>query len=172
LTAALKDTMPAFDSLAIADTDEAINLVKQNYRSFTKLAEVAATAEDVEEEDRQQAGRLLLSLVEKSDVIPMLSRAGAAWFSAGERRTSNGILMVGVVQGITQHGDLYRIELVMSDEKTVAVYGDTDRSDDLQQGDQVLVVGTVVEQPADGLVGYEGQDQAIVWGPFVRVVPE
>ena len=172
LTAALKDAKPAFDSLAIADTDEAINLVKQNYRSFTKLAEVAATAEDVEEEDRQQAGRLLLSLVEKSDVIPMLSRAGAAWFGAGERRTSNGILLVGVVQGITQHGDLYRTELVVSDEKIVAVYGDTDRSDDLQQGDQVLVVGTVVEQPTDGLVGYTGQDQAIVWGPFVRVVPE
>ncbi len=173
LTVALQEAKPAFDSLAIADTDEAVNLVKQNYRNFTKLAEIVASAEELEEEEeRQQASRLLLSLVEKSDVIPLLSRAGAAWFGAGERRTSNGILVVGVVQQTTQHGELYRTELVLSDEKTIAVYGDTDRSDTIHEGDQVLVVGTVVEQPNDRLVGYTGQDQAIVWGPFVRVVPE
>jgi hypothetical protein len=79
---------------------------------------------------------------------------------------------VGVVQQTTQHGELYRTELVLSDEKTIAVYGDTDRSDTIHEGEQVLVVGTVVEQPNDRLVGYTGQDQAIVWGPFVRVVPE
>jgi hypothetical protein len=78
--------------------------------------------------------------------------------------------MVCEVQAIRAEDDLYRTELVLSDGKVVASYSDTDPTEYFQPGEQVLLVGVVVDQPADQPSGYTGQEPSVIWGPFFRAI--
>jgi hypothetical protein len=173
LTAALTEVQPTFEALSSADTDEALDLIKQTYANLTALAEIAAGGEELDQSDRRLAASLLLSLVEKPDgVISWLGRAGTTWLRATDRRSNNGILLVCEVQSVQAEDDLYRTELLLSDGKAIASYSDTDPAEFFQPGEQVLLMGVVVDQPADHLSGYTGQEPSVIWGPFFRVVPK
>jgi hypothetical protein len=171
LTAALTEVQPTFDALSSADTDEALDLIKQTYAKLTALAEIAAAGEELDLPDRRRAASLLLSLVDKPDgVISWLGRAGTTWLRATDRRSNNGILMVCEVQAIRAEDDLYRTELVLSDGKVVASYSDTDPTEYFQPGEQVLLVGVAVGQPANHLSGYTDQEPSVIWAPFFRAI--
>jgi hypothetical protein len=173
LTAALTDVQPTFEALSSADSDEALHLIKQTYTNLTVLAEIAAGGEELDQPDRQLAANWLLSLVEEPEVVvSWLGRAGTTWLRSAGRRSNNGILLVGEVQAFGAKDDLYRTELVLSDGKMIASYSDTDPAEFFRPGEQVLLVGVIVDQPADHLLGYAGQDPSVIWGPFFRLVPK
>lgn len=171
LAAALKPVQPEFEALSVAGTEEAILLVTRNYTRFTELAEKIVLSEDLEHPIRQEAARLLLSLVEKPDVISRLRQAGEVWWGAGSRRTNDGVLLIGKVQSIDAEDFLFRTELQLGDGSRLTSYSDTDPSDLMDPEDLVLLVGAVVEDPADRLLGYSGEDEQVLWAPFFRAVP-
>ena len=172
LIAALKPIQPEFEALSVAGTEEAVILTTRNYTRFTELAEKIIKLEDLENPVRDEAAGLLLSLVEKPDVIPRLRQAGEVWWGAGSRRTNDGILLVGKVRSIVAQDPLYRTELELVDGSSVASYSDNDPSEQILSGDLVLLVGVVVEEPADHLLGYSGEDQQVLWAPLFRSIPE
>ncbi|TVS17582.1 MAG: hypothetical protein EA424_12330 [Planctomycetaceae bacterium] len=172
LIAALEPIQPEFEALSVAGTDEAVSLTTRNYTRFTELAEKIIRLEDLESPVRDEAAGLLLSLVEKPDVIPRLRQAGEVWWAAGSRRTNDGILLVGKVRSIVAQDPLYRTELELVDGGSVASYSDNDPSEQILSGDLVLLVGVVIEEPADHLLGYSGDDQQVLWAPLFRSIPE
>jgi hypothetical protein len=172
LTAALAEVEPVLEELAVADTDDAVDLLRKNYQPMAQLAEIVTGMDQEDVQQRQVAARLLLSLAEKPDVIPWLSRAGAAWARSTDRRSNNGILLVGKAKTVGQQEALYRTELVLSDGSTMACYSENDPFEAFEPGEQLLLVGVVVDQPSDELLGYTGQQETVIWSPFFRVVPE
>lgn len=172
LIAALKPIQPEFEALSVAGTDEAVILTTRNYTRFTELAEKIVRSEDLENPIRDEAAGLLLSLVEKPDVIPRLRQAGEVWWGAGSRRTNDGILLVAKVRSIDAQDSLYRTELELVDGGSVASYSDNDPSDQMLPGNLVLLVGVIIEEPADHLLGYSGEDQQVLWAPLFRSIPE
>lgn len=172
LIAALEPIQPEFEALSVAGTEEAVIWATRNYTRFTELAEKVTRSKDLDSPVRDQAAGLLLSLVEKPDVIPRLRQAGEVWWGAGSRRTNDGILLVGKVQSIVAQDPLYRTELEFIDGGIVASYSDNDPTEQILSGDLVLLVGVIVEEPTDHLLGYSGEDQQVLWAPLFRSIPE
>jgi hypothetical protein len=172
LIAAQKAIQPEFEALSVAGTEEAVTLTTRNYTRFTELAEKIIRLDDLDSPIREEVAGLLLSLVEKPDVIPRLRQAGEVWLGAGSRRTNDGILLVGKVRSIDAQDPLYRTELELVDGGSIASYSDNDPSDQMLPGDLVLLVGVIVEKPTDHLVGYSGEDQQVLWAPLFRIIPE
>ncbi len=171
LAAALKPIQPEFEKLSVAGAEEAVILITRNYTRFTELAEKITLSEEKVHPVRSDAAGLLMSLADKPDVISRLRQAGDVWLGAGSRRTNDGIVLVGRVQSIEAQDVLFRTELELSDGGSVASYSDTDPSDHVVSGDLVLLVGVIVEEPAEQILGYTGEDQRVLWAPFFRSIP-
>ncbi|MEX0676492.1 MAG: hypothetical protein WD063_05420 [Pirellulales bacterium] len=100
-----------------------------------------------------------------------LKTYGARWF-AYPKRPTNGVVLAGTVESVDQAGKLYHARIKPNQNAEVVVTVVSDKDPQLAAGDEVLTLGSIVEQPADQLAGYEGSEPAVVWsGMTLKVSP-
>lgn len=97
---------------------------------------------------------------------------GARWF-AFPRRTTNGVVLAGTVESVDQIGKLFHTKVQSGpDAGATAVTVVSANDPQLEVGNEVMTFGSIVEEPADQLVGYEGSEPAVVWsGMTLKMSP-
>jgi len=121
--------------------------------------------------DRKAAvGTLLVRMGRNETNLDKIGFQAGARCMAGNR-PSNGILLAGKVTGITSEGSAHgaHVELAASGQ-TILVAGN--RPLPAQEGESVLILGRIVDDPAKHLIGFKTQQPLVVWaGLTVKIEP-
>jgi len=85
-----------------------------------------------------------------------------------------GIALAGTVQQLSQTGNLYTMRLVLFGlPKPVTVVSWRPAQPAIREHDRVLILGCIVDNPAENLAGYEGRLPQVVWGGLpVKLPPQ
>lgn len=110
---------------------------------------------------QRRAETLLLQLARNADNRDNLSHIALLWLQHGKRKTT-GIVLAGKVVGVTQTGETseYAVELQGRDQRRLAPVLITGGS--FSVGDDVAVVGVIVEEPRERLLGYLGSAREVI----------
>jgi hypothetical protein len=104
--------------------------------------------------------------------LELLKVFGARWFSY-PKRPNNGIVVAGTVASVEPLGKLFQTRVrqgAAADSPLVTVVSAADPN--LAPNDEIVTFGSIVEQPAEQLAGYEGNEPAVVWdGITVKMDP-
>jgi len=140
------------------------------YRAFCQLAHALTFATGGAAEDqllqRREAARNLAEKVaagtEGSDDLQFIS---TQWLKAPfENRMTDGVYLVGTVESVDPSGALEVTTLTVQGPKGAeAVTVLTDRPADWKPGDRIWVLGVQYSQPADNIIGYQGNADRAVW---------
>jgi hypothetical protein len=90
-----------------------------------------------------------------------------------QRKHDEGVLLAGAAQGFESAGSLFACKFQAGKsmaETTLVSF--TDPAEFCQAGDELLVVGRVVENPAKNLRGYEGEAERVVLLGYAVSVPK
>jgi hypothetical protein len=151
-----------------------VHLTQESYRHLCHLAETA-TYVTVDEGDGRVWGRrealrqTLLRAASDQEDASSLGRLAGHWLANAERE-DDGILLAGTVRDVGRQGPFHLTRVVLfglPKEVTVASLG---RSP-FQPRDRVLIAGSIVDDPASRLAGYEGSQAQIVWGGLPLRLP-
>ena len=119
---------------------------------------------------RERLERYLLRFAADPKRVEALKFNSERWLGF-PRRTTPGVMLAGKVQSAEANGNMYEIKLgigLESDAPIVTVLSAEDPG--LSAGDEALALGTIVDNPAEALAGYEGAEPKVVWsGMFVVI---
>ena len=141
---------------------------EESFERFCRLAEILcflSGPEDKSAERRLAAHKLLQYAAEEPANAEKIGPwAAERWQDAG--RLSMGLLAAGKLGGPKQQGpcQLYELHLAVADRKLPLLLTTTPPA---QPGDQVLVLGAIVEDPSDNLPGYPGKEPALLIGTLI-----
>lgn len=160
------------------DTDESSSpsgpIKREFYQSFSKLGEALTFADPSDEKvatQIEETGKLLHSLSSQPDKLKVIGDVANGWIAAGyETRQTNGVCLHGVVKSVESIGNLFETT-VESGGRQIAVVSKTDPAEYFAAGRQVLVLGTIVDDPAKNLGGYEGSRKVVVLDGYHVNVP-
>ncbi len=97
---------------------------------------------------------------------------GAKWLGF-PKRTTNGIALAGTVESAEQVGELFQTKARVGgadSAQTVTIV--SARPPQVAAGDQIVSLGSIVDNPQQQLAGYEGDDPTVVWsGMTMKVAP-
>lgn len=149
-------------------------LDQQFYEAFAKLSEAVTypPPDDPETGDLVVALRgVMQSFAKKPSKLAMIGNQSSAWLDQPSRSTE-GILLFGTVKQIHASGELFftQMELASLKQRTVTVVSRVDPRVTFKPGDRILMLGAIVEQPAENMLGYEGQEPMVVMGGFPVVI--
>lgn len=162
------------------DTDEAstpnASLKREFYQSFSMLGEALTFADRSDETVATQiseTAKLLHEIGKQPDKLEVIAGVAKGWMGAGyEVRKTNGICLTGVVKTVEPIGEFYETTITNGG-KQIAVVSTSDPSEYFVEGSQVLVLGTILDDPKKNFGGYEGSRDAIVLDGFhVNVATE
>jgi hypothetical protein len=151
------------------DADEtsvpSVTLKREFYQSFSKLGETLTFADPSDEQVSTQVAEtatLLHEIGTQAAKLAVISNVANGWIKASyETRKTNGICLYGVVKSVEQIGNFFEAT-VESDNQQIAVVSLADPSESFAEGRQVLVLGTILDNPAMNLGGYEGSRKVVV----------
>ena len=153
-------TMSAADTLTPEDLKKARS---QYYLRYYRLGEVLtfATNDPAAEDLPQQQSivkELLSNTASDPEKLAQIGRAAAKWLTFAKRKEHSGILLAGTVGTITQQGKLYEMKIIVPDAEPISVYSGSKPK--LTANDHVILLGSIVDKPAEALPGYKGADCA------------
>ncbi|HEX7445987.1 MAG TPA: hypothetical protein VF306_00500 [Pirellulales bacterium] len=149
---------------------------------FERLCQLAETAtfahldnaDDAARDGYRNAAQDLMLLVgadrARGEVIGRL----AADRLDNSQRPSNGVILCGSVAQAGYHGEMYVMRIVLSGiARTVTVVSRDAPQPPFGQRDHVLILGSIIDSPANNLAGYEGDEPQVIWGgvPFKLTRP-
>jgi hypothetical protein len=147
-------------------------VTEESFERFCRLGEVLCFLSGPEDKiaDRRSAVQSLLqhAAQEPANAEKIGPWAAARWQDAG--RLSMGLLAAGKLGRPKQQGpwQLYELHLAGADRKLPLLLPTTPPA---QPGDQVLVLGAIVEDPAQNLPGYPGKEPALLLGAEIVKTP-
>jgi hypothetical protein len=113
---------------------------------------------------------ILEQLASDPKQIESLKLFGARWF-AFPKRTTNGVVLAGTVDSVDQAGRLFHTRIKPAQDSGDAVTIVSAKDPQLAAGDEVITLGSIVEDPADQVAGYEGSEPSVVWSGMTLKVP-
>ncbi len=134
------------------------------YVSLFRMADGATFAKDDAQSDqldqmRQEMDRFMRELTNDPKRVESLKYNAGHWLGF-PRRTTPGIILAGKVQSVEPVGKLHEIKLNIglanAAESIVSVLSASDPG--VANGDDAVVLGSIVENPAQALAGYEGSE--------------
>ncbi len=162
LKAARSDKNIASDSPAMRDVR------KQYYMALAKLAETVTllrTQNDDREMARSTTAAFLQHVADERSKLDDLGLLASQWMDV-PGRAYRGIALAGTVQSIEPIGKQFCTTVkLFNRDKTVPVI--TAKKPDVGANDAVLVMGTLVPDPAQSLPQYTGRNELVVWGAVV-----
>jgi putative intracellular protease/amidase len=96
---------------------------------------------------------------------------GARWMDF-PKRTTDGVVVSGTVESTQQVGPLFHTKARLGngvDAPVVTIVSSTDPQ--LASGDTVVALGSIIDQPAQKIAGYQGNDPSVVWSGMAMKVP-
>lgn len=139
------------------------------YERLCKLAETVCFAKIGDEDPNLPILRQsVLSVVakagsdnSKTQVIGRL----AGYLLENGHREQNGIVLAGKLQEVVREGELFHLQMVLFGvPKTVTVVSHLMPNPPLEPQDRVIILGSIVDDPANNVAGYSGRSPRIVWG--------
>lgn len=114
-------------------------------------------------EARDSAQQLALSLASDPAKKTLFNLGAGRWYSARPvKGDHDGLIFAGVVQSTGKSGKMFETKLLLNDsDKVITILGDSDPG--VQQDEQVVVLGGIIEQPGNKLFGYTGGEPTVVW---------
>ncbi|MBI3837133.1 MAG: hypothetical protein HY288_04265 [Planctomycetia bacterium] len=158
------------------DKDAIKKVRSQFYLSLYRLAEVLTFAQDDPanpqlRNQREQLQQVIMQFAEDEKRVEALGINAGRWLGY-PKRTVSGIMLAGTVQHVEQLGKLYHIKMELaSDKEPVSVTAVTPENPKLKPNDRALVLGSIVENPALQIAGYEGHEAAVVWSGMALPIP-
>jgi hypothetical protein len=146
------------------------------YRVFCELSERVTF---VDPEGQQVPARLaaigdiVRDLGEKKKNLDAIGELAATWIRLKENRPGDGIMLAGTVKSIAPQGKLFdtEVQLFSKDRQMVTVMSKLDPTQKFTEGDRVIILGSVVDEPSLKLAGYEGNLPLVIWGGFPVALP-
>jgi hypothetical protein len=165
----LDETVTNTGAWLAAEDQKNQQLVVQSYQSLAKLGEAVTFADSLDSGQQQAVDDLLQRVASDAERVRVLRTVGARWpkFSG---RDSAGILLVGHVLATQQEADLIVTKLeVVEGEAPLLVYGPAQAH---QPGDRIVILGAIVQQPADRVAGYGGDASQLIWSEYSQALPD
>ena len=140
-------------------------LKREFYQSFSKLGEALAFADRTDEKVATQiaeTAQLLNEIVQQPGKLAVISGVAKGWIAAGyETRQTNGVCLHGVVTSVEPIGNFFETTVEAGNQQ-IAVVSLTDPAEYFAEGRQVLILGSILDDPAKNLGGYEGSRKVVV----------
>ena len=139
------------------------------YQKLSRLAEVVTFVEinpgaTSAWHRRESVQNLLLRAGGDVQRAEAMGRLAGFQLDAG-RREQSGIVLAGTVEALDKEGPLYTTRLVLFGlGKVVTVVSSRPARPTIDVRDRVVILGSIVDNPAEKLAGYEGQMPQVVWG--------
>ncbi len=147
------------------------------YEAFAQLGHVITFADSSEGEISSYVltlRDLMASFAAEPKKLAMIGNRGAEWLRQPDR-PNQGALLFGTVKQIRYRGQLYETTLELAsrgDDRTVQVVSTLDPNAVFPVKSRVLILGTIVTDPAQRLAGYTGNAALVVMGGFPLPLPE
>jgi hypothetical protein len=144
------------------------------YRALCHLAETLTFPEpDADpahvQRCRTAAADLVLGVARIEEKRRDLGRIADHWIDSS-KRSGNGVVLAGPVQTEHTGGSLSALRMTLAGRRTMTVL--TRGQAPIGPNEQVIVLGSIVEDPAANVVDYRGTEKRIVWAALIRpVVP-
>lgn len=177
---AMTDVIASVETMDQADTLTPDLLKKaraQYFRRFYRLGEVATFAADDPAapalgDKVAETTALLRKVGRDPDKLGLIGRAAIKWLAYPNRGEHAGIMVAGSVADIAQMGKLYATNIVIPGvEAPLTVYSGTKPK--VAEGDRVILLGSVIDDPKGSLPDYDGAETPVVWnGLTVKLPPE
>jgi hypothetical protein len=173
---ALTGVRDAAKAMAKADKDELKKLKSLYYRKLYALAEVATFADNQEADPRaakQQADvhKVLAAAAADPNRFSEIGKAAGKWMSLAKGKEHQGIVLSGSVQGIRKQGEVFETKILLTDgAQSITVLSPLKLP--FAKDEQVVVLGSIVSDPATSVEGYQGVEPAAVWSGLVLNVAD
>jgi hypothetical protein len=159
-------------------TEEAMaTTTDQFYTAFAQLGHAITFADTSSGDVRSYVPTLLNMLTafgEHPKKLAMIGNRGAQWLRESNR-TNQGALLFGTVKQIRYRGLLYETTLDLAargDDRTVMVVSTRDPKTAFALKSRVLILGAIVTDPKNSMVGYQGDEPFVVVAGFPVPLPE
>jgi hypothetical protein len=151
-----------------AAKEEKLKLKRAFYRNLYHVAGIATFAAEEDkvaelDKQREAARERVVKLASDPLKFKEMGMAAAQWLARAEQRGSEqGVVLAGTVQEISQRGKLQSLKLQLAggDQTAVVV---SDRPFQVKAAEEALILGSIIEKPADAIVGFQGDEQQVVW---------
>ncbi len=149
------------------------SLKKEFYLAFSKLGETLTFADQSDTEVAAriaETAELLHEVAQQPEKLAVIESVAGGWIALSkEKRTTNGICLAGVVKSVEPIGDFFETT-IESGGQQIAVVSTSDPSEFFAADRQVLVLGTILDEPAKNFGGYEGSSSVVVLDGYHVVV--
>ena len=178
---AARKAREALDAAATGDADAAKHARIDYYKAMSHLGTLLAGKIDVGSD--LVAGARVDALTDELLTGPAVATLGAQrdqfgalagkWVGSKARKEA-GVLLVGNLTHTELSGHVLASDVMQFGAETpiTVVSAATPANSGLKAGDAVIVVGALIDDPAENLVGYEGSRSPVVWAAkIVRCPP-
>ena len=157
-----------------------LEAAKAFYEAFCQLGRASAFAEraDAASPAADETVAALLSEVGQAKINAALVARFAGQQLGATNAPGNGICLSGTVKEIRPAGQMFEmlLEIPGKTPQTVSVITPFDPADNVRStcavGDSVLLLGAVVPDPTLNLIGYDGEEDMVIWGGQTAVLPK
>lgn len=163
----LEDAVASEQAYFAAGSDAAEEAAQKYYTALTDLAEKLTYADpnDPKIDEIAEAAKAALAQGNiRERAMTLITHGPARLSSPKENRPNSGIVLFGRVQSVEKQGALYETRLEMpggSGPAVVPIFGEEEPG--YKSGAQVIVLGTLVDEPKKRLAGYSGNLPSVVW---------
>jgi hypothetical protein len=145
-------------------------LTDQFYTAFARLGETVTFVFPGDPGARELAvaiHELLQSFSRQPNKLAMIGNRTAQWLDQ-TNRPNRGVFLFGTVKRIEPLGSLFvtQLELASRKQQALSIVSRVDPAPFYRPGDRILMLGAIIDNPADNLVGYEGHAGRVVMGSF------
>ncbi len=147
----------------------------QFYAACAKLGEsityMIPTGDPAERDLVTAIQDVLGTFAQQPKKLALIGNRSAQWLDQVDRPTQ-GVFLFGTVKQIQPAGQVFEtaLELASLKQRTVIVVSRLDPRPFYASGDRVLMLGTIVLDPARNLLGYDGKEPMVVMGGLPTVL--
>ena len=166
----LSQAASANDAWDRANADDPIEYRKRSAGLYQALARLGEALTYVNHQDASviesllKVNGLVRSISRDDAKMKLIRKVAAGWMKA--KRPHNGVCLNGVATSIETRGQLYATEITMASGGTLTLVGTVNPSTHFQMGADILVLGTILENPRQNLDGFEGDEPVVILDGF------
>lgn len=161
----------ALDAYAGRNVDETRRLAANFYRNLSELGDAVASADPADAQTigtAEDAAALLRRIAARAERVELIARVTPSWLD--NKRPNEGVCLVGKVKSLATRGGAYEAQVELADGRRLAVLSRRNPTAALAADSRVLVLGALIDSPAQRIAGYTGDaSRAVIEAAYVAV---